>query len=100
MALFRSSDDTIWAAAQVHLPRQGYIMSATYVDCPVCGFECKVEEELVAQPIECPKCKKTFTLEAGESYGVAGASPSGPASSDAVVPDTAEFENEESEGQG
>jgi hypothetical protein len=75
-------------------------MPPTYADCPVCGFECKVDDDLVAQPIECPKCKKSFTVEVGESYGVAGASPSRPGSSDPVVPDTGEFEPEASEGQG
>ena len=74
-------------------------MPSTYADCPVCGFECKVEDDLVAQPIECPKCKKTFTVEVGDSYGVAGAPPPRSGPSDQDVPDTREFEPDESEDQ-
>jgi hypothetical protein len=74
-------------------------MSSTYADCPVCGFECKVEDDLVAQPIECPKCKKVFTVEVGESYGVAGAPPPQKGSSGPAGLDTEEPEAEESDGQ-
>jgi hypothetical protein len=70
-------------------------MSSTYADCPVCGFECKVDDELVAQPIECPKCKKTFTVEVGESYGVDGQPAPRP-----VRPDLAETDPEEPDGPG
>jgi hypothetical protein len=67
-------------------------MSSTYVDCPECGFESKVEDELLAQPIECPNCKKSFTVEPGDSYGVDGAPPPPSGSSG---PDSEEPEAEE-----
>jgi hypothetical protein len=74
-------------------------MPPTYADCPDCGYECKVDDDPAAQPIVCPKCNKIFTVELGETYGVAGVTPSGPASPDQVVPDTAEFAPDESEPQ-
>ncbi|WP_435011069.1 hypothetical protein P12x_002362 [Tundrisphaera lichenicola] len=79
-------------------------MSSTYVDCPVCGHESKVEEENLTVPIECPKCKKSFTVDVGESYGVddllpprpsrAPSSP-GPRSSAPAEPDPEDSESDD-----
>jgi hypothetical protein len=74
-------------------------MSSTYADCPVCGFESKVDDELVAQPIECPKCKKVFTVEVGESYGVDGHPAPRPDRAPARS-EPPESESEEPEGPG
>jgi hypothetical protein len=43
-------------------------MPDTYLECPSCGWEGKIEEELVGKRIKCPKCNESFTAEVGGSY--------------------------------
>ncbi|HWE35367.1 MAG TPA: hypothetical protein VG406_02260 [Isosphaeraceae bacterium] len=46
-------------------------MPAIYIDCPTCGWENKIGEELAGQKVTCPKCKASFAAEVGGSYDLA-----------------------------
>jgi hypothetical protein len=43
-------------------------MASHFIECPSCGWEGKVDDELVGHKIKCPKCKTSFTAEVGGTY--------------------------------
>jgi len=47
-------------------------MAYAYVDCPHCGREAKIEDNLVGQDISCPQCGESFLAEVGGSYDLEG----------------------------
>jgi ribosomal protein S27E len=50
-------------------------MTYAYVDCPHCGREAKIEDSLVGQNVNCPRCDELFLAETGGSYDLEGSTP-------------------------
>ena len=50
-------------------------MPATYIECPNCGWEGKIDETLVGRRLKCPKCATSFVAEVGGTYDLAEPAP-------------------------
>jgi hypothetical protein len=51
------------------------LMPSTYIECPSCGWEGKINNELVGRRLKCPKCQSSFTAEVGGTYDVVAPPP-------------------------
>jgi predicted Zn finger-like uncharacterized protein len=50
-------------------------MPAIFIECPSCGQEGKISEDLAGRRIKCSRCGTSFTAGEVGSYDVEGASP-------------------------
>lgn len=58
-------------------------MPSTYIECPSCGEEGKVDDTILGRKIKCKKCGNSFVAEVGGSYDLKDVRPTkaGPAPS-------------------
>lgn len=62
-------------------------MSASYITCPNCGWEDKIDDSMLGKKLKCPKCATSFLAEVGGSYDLA-LPPDAPRSAKPRVPVT------------
>jgi hypothetical protein len=48
--------------------KRGIAMPSTYIECPSCGEEGKVDEAVLGRKIKCRKCGNSFIAEVGGTY--------------------------------
>ena len=75
-------------------------MAYAYVDCPHCGREAKIEDNLVGQDVNCPACGESFLAEVGGTYDLEGSpspakSPRRPTDDEVTEPELEQVEEEE-----
>lgn len=50
-------------------------MASLDIKCPECGVIQMIDEAQLGETLTCPKCKESFTAEAGDTYGFVGDEP-------------------------